>query len=284
MDFDVLSTQNWSRMFNVWIEDIQVVCHPTTPFDLQRTFLPKVRTLARYISFLVMFFFSLHCTRPHTQASRAALRPAPASPVPEEEAPEVYEEFGQASWYGQGDAFEGRVTASGEICDPSQRTCAHRTLPFGTRLEVRHEITGKRTFVKVTDRGPFIRGRIVDLSRRAAEDLGLHTSGVAPVRIRTVDPEGRALPLPAIDRDNPYTVQVAALSDPANIERLSQELQEAFGPVSLQDVPALSPGGLPVKRVRVGSFLRLEEARKAADRIARFCRDRRLEPFVTRQR
>ena len=284
MDFNVLSTQNWSRMFNVWIEDIHVVCLPAViaPSGLQYCLLSKVRTFARHSSVLVIFLFALHCTHPRTMGSRQA----PPQPAADhwETPPEVFTEAGQASWYGgRGDHFAGHRTASGEIYDPAGFTCAHRTLPFGTLVEVENLDTGLRTTVRVNDRGPFVRGRILDVSRQAATTLGMLDVGVTGVRLRTVDAQGRPTRLdPGAALDDPYTVQVAALSDPENIERLSRELRQSFGPVTLQD--ATSRKGVEIKRVRVGSYQTLEAAQKAAEHIAKFFKDRNVEPFITRER
>lgn len=85
---------------------------------------------------------------------------------------------GTASWYAM-----GTRTASGERMDPSAMTAAHRTLPFGTRLRVTNKRNGRSVTVRVNDRGPFIRGRILDLSRSAAHKLGFVRSGHAPVCI-----------------------------------------------------------------------------------------------------
>jgi len=284
MDFNVLSTQNWSRMFNVWIEDIHVVCLPAAiaPSVLQHCFLRKVRSFARYTSLFVMFFFALHCTHPRTLNTG----PVPVRPEADrwDNPPDVFTEAGKASWYGgRGDGFAGRRTANGERYDPAGLTCAHRTLPFGTLVEVENMETGVRTTVRVNDRGPFVKGRVLDVSRKAAGTLGLLDAGVAQVRLRTVDAQGRPTRLdPGAAVEDPYTVQVAALSDPANIDRLSRELGAQFGPVTLQD--ATSDRGRDVKRVRVGSYQSLEAAQRAAEQIAKFFKDRSVEPFITRIR
>jgi rare lipoprotein A len=284
MDLNVLSTQNWSRAFNVWIEDIQVVCHPvvTAPFEIQHSLLRKARSLSRYTAVVVMLLFSLHCTRPQVVAAAAP----PPEVLPEETAapvaPHVYTESGYASWYGGDDGFEGRSTASGEAFNPGQFTCAHRTLPFGTSLEVKNLGTGKRTIVTVNDRGPFVRGRMLDVSEKAAKALGMHGAGTARVRIRTVDAHGRPAPLePAPAAEERFTIQVAALTNPVTIAPLSQELQSALGPVNLSEAHTL--GGVTVKRVRVGTFAKVEDAQKAAEDLARLFKDRGLEPFITRE-
>ncbi|WP_439108978.1 septal ring lytic transglycosylase RlpA family protein [Halomonas flagellata] len=90
-------------------------------------------------------------------------------------------EQGQASYYA--DRYHGRRTASGEHYDREALTAAHRTLPFGTRVRVTHLGNGRETVVRINDRGPFVGGRVIDLSRRAAEELGMVRSGTAAVRL-----------------------------------------------------------------------------------------------------
>ncbi|MDI5985794.1 septal ring lytic transglycosylase RlpA family protein [Halomonas sp. M4R5S39] len=90
-------------------------------------------------------------------------------------------EQGQASYYA--DRYHGRRTASGERHDRQALTAAHRTLPFGSRVRVIHLGNGRETVVRINDRGPFVGGRVIDLSRRAAEELDMVRSGTAPVRL-----------------------------------------------------------------------------------------------------
>lgn len=89
---------------------------------------------------------------------------------------------GMASWYKS-----GKVTANGERFDPHGLTAAHRTLPFGTRVKVVNMLSGKSVVVRINDRGPFIRGRIIDLSLGAAQQIGLHRSGVAKVKVHVLN-------------------------------------------------------------------------------------------------
>lgn len=91
-------------------------------------------------------------------------------------------ETGKASFYA--DKFKGRPTASGQIFRQHKRTAAHKTLPFGTRVTVINLKNGKRVKVRINDRGPFVAGRIIDLSRKAARKIDLVQAGVAPVEIR----------------------------------------------------------------------------------------------------
>lgn len=107
-------------------------------------------------------------------------RPAPAD-LP---APVGHEERGTASWYGT--KFHGRFTASGERYDMHAMTAAHRTLPFGTIVEVTNLENRRRVRVRINDRGPFKKGRVIDLSYAAARKLGMVRQGLARVRIRVI--------------------------------------------------------------------------------------------------
>lgn len=92
---------------------------------------------------------------------------------------------GEASWYGPG--FHGKKTASGEIYDQMKLTAAHKTLPLGTKTRVTNLENGNTVQVEINDRGPFVQGRVIDLSRAAARVLGFIQSGTAPVRLELVD-------------------------------------------------------------------------------------------------
>ena len=93
---------------------------------------------------------------------------------------------GKASYYAK--KFSGRKTASGERLHHDSLTCAHRTYPFGTQLKVTNPANGKTVIVRVTDRGPYVRGRIIDLSVRAARELGIIAQGIATVVVERYSP------------------------------------------------------------------------------------------------
>ena len=196
---------------------------------------------------------------------------------------QAYVEEGIASWYGgDDDGFAGRPTASGEIFDPEQYTCAHRTLPLGSFVEVENLDNHRRTVLRVNDRGPYIKGRILDLSKRGAQELGILVQGTSRIRLRSVDAMGLPTTLDlAVNQTDPFVVQVASLSDPNNIEILTRELENTFGIVTLQS--AVTRSGLSVKRVRVGSYTTRQDAEQAAEQIAKLLKDRGVEPFITRQ-
>lgn len=99
--------------------------------------------------------------------------------------PLKYHAVGTASWYGPG--FHGRKTSSGERFDQQELTAAHRTLPFGSTIKVTNIDNGKTVVVRVNDRGPFIRGRIIDLSKAAAHHIGMLGTGTARVELASLD-------------------------------------------------------------------------------------------------
>lgn len=119
-----------------------------------------------------------------------------------------YSKTGMASYYA--DKFEGRKTASGEIYKRSKLTAAHRSLPFGTKLKVTNIKNGKSVIVRVNDRGPFVKGRIIDLSKKAASEIGLIKMGVAKVKVEQVgskinnDVKGHASSNAVKQNDNKY--------------------------------------------------------------------------------
>jgi rare lipoprotein A len=120
---------------------------------------------------------------------------------------------GIASWYGG--KFQGRTTANGEIFDTNKFTAAHKTLPFGTMVKVTNLENGSTTVVRINDRGPFIPGRIIDLSRAAAMAIGMTGRGIARVRIEELESN-----LP----EQYYFIQFGAFSSQVNAEKLKSRL------------------------------------------------------------
>ena len=126
-------------------------------------------------------------------------------------------ERGVASWYGPG--FDGRMTASGERYDMHALTAAHRTLPFGTLLEVRNLDNGLTTQVRINDRGPFKKDRILDLSLTAARAIGMVGPGTARVELRTLVLGGG---------DRRYVVQLGAFQERALADALVARLRPEY--------------------------------------------------------
>lgn len=131
--------------------------------------------------------------------AQACRTSAPPAPRPGEEL------RGVASWYGQ--EFAGRTTANGEIFDPAQLTAAHRTLPFGTLLDVRNVKTQQTVRVRINDRGPFVGKRVIDLSYGAARVIGLVEPGIGDVELKIVS-VGRG------DREPPAPYVVSSVTPP----------------------------------------------------------------------
>ncbi|MGH9376548.1 MAG: septal ring lytic transglycosylase RlpA family protein [Terriglobia bacterium] len=159
--------------------------------------------------------------------------------------PKPRELKGIASWYGY--PYQGRPTANGEIYNMYALTAAHRTLPFGTMVRVHDLQNGESVNVRVNDRGPFIRGRIIDLSYAAAKAINMVGPGYAPVQLEILNPSvvyGPAA-VPGI-----FAVQVGAFRDPANAQRLKLAIEPHFGPVMVQAYQNPVEGLL--YRVRVG--------------------------------
>ena len=102
----------------------------------------------------------------------------------------VYAQKGKASWYGPG--FHGRKTASGERFNQHALTAAHRRLPLGTRVTVVNMANGKSIEVEINDRGPYVPGRILDVSKEVAERLGMRKAGTAPVRLIVTEQQAAA--------------------------------------------------------------------------------------------
>lgn len=130
----------------------------------------------------------------------------PLSPPPAINAPETdpaqtpltkIKQVGIASWYGK--EWQGRVMASGQRFDDDKLTAAHRTLPLNTQVRVTNIETGRSVDVTITDRGPYVHGRVIDLSKAAAKKLGMVKNGLAPVRITTIAPPA---PAPAYPQAN----------------------------------------------------------------------------------
>lgn len=166
-------------------------------------------------------------------------------------------EEGLASWYGH--PYHGRRTSSGEVYDMYQLSAAHREIPLGSWVEVTNLSNGRSLTVRINDRGPFVDGRIIDLSYASGTLLGVIGPGVVPVRVRLAQaPQGSLSP-------GRYSVQVGSFTAEANALALKAELEQKASGVHL--VKALV-GEEAYYRIRVGQFASRAEARTAAERLA----------------
>ena len=134
-----------------------------------------------------------------------------------------YREEGVASWYGPG--FHGHTTSCGEIYDQYKLTCAHKLLPMHTMVRVTNLENGRSMVLRVNDRGPFVAGRIIDLSQAGARELGVHAKGTARVRVEIEgDVPGAG---PGGELPGPFYVQVGAFARQANADKLLGRLRAA---------------------------------------------------------
>ncbi len=166
-------------------------------------------------------------------------------------------ETGVASWYGY--PYHGRRAANGQIYDMEKLTAAHRTLPFDTWVEVRNLSNEKTIHVRITDRGPFVGGRIIDLSKAAARAIDLIGPGVARVRLTIVSPP----PVAELPEVNAFAVQIGAFRDKDRAERLRAEYAQQFGSA----VVVFRNGDPPVWRVLVGRETSTDAANELLARI-----------------
>jgi rare lipoprotein A len=207
----------------------------------------RSRKLERRLFYALLFGYLVACSS----------RPSPApSSAPSESPPAFaaeWSEEGIASWYGGNDGFEGKPTASGEIYDSSLFTAAHRELPLGTLVEVWSVENGRSVRVRINDRGPFIKGRIIDLSRAAAGRLDLIGPGTGRVRLSVLK---RGTEPPPVSPSGQWAVQIGSFADAVNARRQAERARAAGRFVSLEPYNGLT-------RVKVGSYGSRDEAREA---------------------
>jgi peptidoglycan lytic transglycosylase len=194
-------------------------------------------------------------------------RPPKYAPSPADY-PIGYIERGYASWYGPG--FHGNRTASGEVYDSHRLTAAHRTLPLGTVVQVHSLTNGRGVTVRINDRGPFVRGRIIDLSMAAAQVLAMTGPGIDQVELRVVAHAGRPGVLGSL------RVQVASFAEQANAQALARKLKGTYSDVRIVTVE-LSSGRY--YRVQVGQFASEQQAAALAELLAS---QFDVDPFVIR--
>jgi rare lipoprotein A len=211
---------------------------------------PCVRTL-------VIIFFALLAT---SCGQRRAPRAQAAKPVRIGAT-----QTGIASWYG--DPYHGRNAANGEVYDMERLTAAHRSWPFETWVQVKNLGNGKTVDVRITDRGPFVKKRVIDLSRAAAREIELIGPGTARVRLRVIKPPRAAKAV--------YAVQAGVFNDRRQADRVRDEMAHSFG----HAIVRATAGTPPRWRVLVGEEnLSESAARDLAKRVRASTRD----AFVTR--
>ncbi|MGA3113964.1 MAG: septal ring lytic transglycosylase RlpA family protein [Syntrophobacteraceae bacterium] len=182
-----------------------------------------------------------------------------------------YVEDGLASWYGP--RFDGKPTSCGEPYNMWADTAAHKTLPLGTYVKVTNLENGRSTILRINDRGPFVSGRIIDLSAKGAQDLGCHTKGLAKVRVEAVQSATAQVvgdatywkvdPVPSF-RYGRFTIQIGAFRDQANAYRLKGKMTGENRESRVTNLPERD--GLWY-RVQVGSYQDLVVAKAELERF-----------------
>lgn len=183
-----------------------------------------------------------------------------------------YVEEGMASWYGKD--FHGKATSCGEPYDMYAMTAAHKTLPLGTHVKVTNKRNGHSVILRINDRGPFVSGRIIDLSCKAAQELGSYQQGLCPVRVEAVQVASQQVvgnatywktdPVPSF-RYGLFTVQIGAFKEQGNAYRLQQRMAGAYNN-NIQVCPVTNREG-NFFRVQVGSYQDLVVARQELERL-----------------
>jgi rare lipoprotein A len=228
---------------------------------------------------ILFFFTSCTSVTPHPRVGTKALPPKQSKPYqidgvwyyPRADA-DGFRQSGLASWYG--DPFHGRKTANGETYNMHGISAAHKTLPFNTVVNVRNLDNGRDIRVRINDRGPFVRNRVIDLSYGAARQIGLVGPGTARVElialgvVTDANESVTAKPTyaPVDYNSGKFTFQVGAFRDRGNAERLKLKLASAYKNAHICTFDA---GDGLYYRVRVGDFANLEEARKGEDILLR---------------
>ena len=139
---------------------------------------------------------------------------------------------GMASWYGK--EFNGRRTANGEVYDMFKLTAAHQTLPFNTIIEVENLENRRKTLVRINDRGPFVKDRIIDLSLKAAKMLDMEVTGTAQVALRKIKTDELSPDQHVYETGRGFWIQAGAFARPENAQRMRQKMNEAFASIRFE--------------------------------------------------
>lgn len=262
--------------FSVWSAE----CQPNPKWAFSRAVAVFPARLAVVLACALMILAGCahraNTTQPPVQAPPVESVPNTEAPSPPSGAPPAverqpaipgqYTEEGVASWYG--DPFNGRRTSNGEVYDMHQFTAAHRTLPFGAIVRVTNLRNGKQTEVRITDRGPFVANRVIDLSLSAAQAIDMVGTGTAPVRLEIL---GGPNPQAGF-----FGVQVGAFQSQDNADRFRVQLAARYSPVS---VAMFDTANGIFYRVRVGRLPSEDAAQHLADQLRS---SEQLTTFVVR--
>jgi rare lipoprotein A len=179
---------------------------------------------------------------------------------------EGFVQTGVASWYGRD--FHGKKTSNGETYDMNAMTAAHKTLPLGVFVKVKNTENGNESIVRVNDRGPFVKGRIIDLSYAAARKLGVDIVGTASVRVEALGYRGSGAENYYAPEDydaGTYTVQIGSFKEYSNAQRLSGEMKKQLG---FSEIHMAVIDGGTFYRVYAGKYSSLRAAEDAEKKFS----------------
>lgn len=231
----------------------------------------------QYMLFFACILFLGSCGPPHiTPKKEERKRPGPATqrpyiikgrtyyPIPSAQG---YRETGVASWYGK--IFHGRKTSNGETYNMYAATAAHKTLPMGTMLLVKNVTNGRSTVVRINDRGPFVKNRIIDLSYKAAKDIQMIQNGTAKVVLIAMGESINQQRKPTTSapvrfkhqdfKNGQFYIQVGSFEQRRNARRLAKKFAALGRDVVIQQFPA---AGIHLFRVQVFASTSLAKARQ----------------------
>lgn len=203
----------------------------------------------------VSLLFFIACSLPPAKVQS----PVPISP------PSAATQTGMASWYGPG--FHGRATASGDIYNQYDLTAAHPTLPLGTKVMITNLENGRSAEVTINDRGPFVKGRIIDLSYAAAHMLGMIGPGTIPVRLEVIDSGPHQITRVRSSLD--YTLQAGSFISRENAQRLKAQLTTTYPRISQISIVPFQGKAATYYRVQLGTFADRREAEDHARQLSR---------------
>ncbi|MEE8185955.1 MAG: septal ring lytic transglycosylase RlpA family protein [Thermodesulfobacteriota bacterium] len=224
-----------------------------------------MRVICKLIFSLFIISFLIGCTTAPKHISKDGKKPGTQRPYKVKgkwytplSSSKGYVKRGIASWYGRD--FHGRKTSNGEVYNMYSMTAAHKTLPLDTYVKVTRLDNNKSVTVRINDRGPFVRGRIIDLSYKAANKLDMADEGTSKVVIEAL---GKKVGDTYVVRDynrGSFTLQVGAFKVKSNALRLKERLNRTHGSTTIQKYNTYSE---TFYRVRVGNYSELVEAERA---------------------
>ncbi|MGM0505922.1 MAG: septal ring lytic transglycosylase RlpA family protein [Bacteroidota bacterium] len=236
--------------------------HAHTPYTLS-SLIPS--TLFRLLALAAFMLLLNSCGVVSPFTERTA--PEKRESLAERFSPGEVIQRGSSSWYGPN--FQGKITANGEVYNMDDLTAAHRTLPFNTVVRVTNQVNGRSVEVRINDRGPYVGDRIIDISRRAAEEIDMIQAGVQEVELQLVEIGDREVNRQNSSSQENFTVQIGSFED---LDQAIAESEKVDG----SEVVTVTVNRNPVHRIYFGEYVEPEDA----ERQLQWLRERGHTGFV----